>query len=212
MRMRLRPNGRILAMALVSGLLLGLTSANAADIISEWGSVKAPSPPPVKPVTVDTKTTALLMLDFLKQNCGKRKRCLDTVPPVAKLLNEARAAKVMVIYSYYGKYGPADIVDKQLDPKPGEASVNSHADKFLHTDLDKMLKDHGIKTVITVGTSANGAVLYTGSEAGLRGYDVIVPVDGISSADQYSEQFSTWQLAHGPAKQATITRTDMIKF
>ena len=33
-----------------------------------------------------------------------------------------------------------------------------------------MLKDKGIKTVIVVGTAANGAVLYTGSGAALRGY------------------------------------------
>lgn len=198
-------------LAMAAGLA---TSANAADVISEWNTVKAPPPPPVKSVTVDAKTTALLMLDFLKQNCGKRPRCVATVPAVAKLLDEARAAKVMVIYSFFGKHGPADILDKRLDPKPGEATVTSHADKFLHTDLENMLKSHGIKTVITVGTSANGAVLCTGTDAGLRGYNVIVPVDGISSADKYSEQFSTWQMAHGPTfgKHVTITRVDMIKF
>lgn len=203
------------AAAMVMAMAAGMaTSANAADIISEWNTVKAPPPPRVKSVTVNTKTTALLMLDFLERNCGKRQRCVATVPAVAKLLDEARAAKVMVIYSFFGHYGPADIVDKRLDPKPGEATVSSHADKFLHTALEKMLKDHGIKTVITVGTSANGAVLCTGTDAGLRGYNVIVPVDGISSANKYSEQFSTWQLAHGPTfgKHVTITRVDMIKF
>jgi nicotinamidase-related amidase len=65
-----------------------------------------------------------------------------------------------------------------------------------------------------VGTSANGAVLYTGSGAALRGLKVIVPVDGISSLDTYSEQFSAWQLINGPTfgQRVTLTRTDMIKF
>lgn len=188
--------------------------AQAANIVDEWASVKAPPAPALKPVTVEPKTTALLMLDFMKQNCGVRPRCTATIPAVKKLLSEARTAKATVIYSFFGKTTAADIVDKDLAPAAGESSVTSFADKFLNTDLEKMLKDKGIKTVIAVGTSANGAILYTGSGAALRGFDVIVPVDGISSADTYSEQFSTWQLANGPtfSQRVTLTRSDMIKF
>jgi nicotinamidase-related amidase len=200
--------------AAVVFLALALPPAQAADIITEWTSVKAPAPPPVKAVTVDPKTTALLMLDFLKQNCGVRPRCVATVPAAKKLLDEARAAKATVIYSYFANHTAADILDKGLMPVAGEPSVTSFADKFIGTDLEKLLKDKGIKTVIAIGTSANGAILYTGSGAALRGYDVIVPVDGISSADKYSEQFSVWQLANGPTfgKRVTITRADMVKF
>lgn len=186
----------------------------AGDVVDEWASVKAPAAPALKPVTVDPKTTALLMLDFMKQNCGQRPRCLATIPAVKKLLAEARAAKATVIYTKFGKTTWDDIVDKDLAPAKGEADFTSFADKFLNTDLDKTLKAKGITTVITVGTAANGAVLYTGSGAGLRNYKVIVPVDGISSVDAYSEQFSTWQLANGPtfSQNVTITKTDMIKF
>ena len=69
-------------------------------------------------------------------------------------------------------------------------------------------------TVIIAGSAANGAILYTGSGAALRGVNVIVPVDGISSADPYTEQFSVWQLANGPTfgQKVTLTRIDMIKF
>ena len=35
------------------------------------------------------------------------------------------------------------------------------ARQVFNTDLEKILKDKGIKTVITVGTAANGAVLFT---------------------------------------------------
>ena len=47
-------------------------AGQAANIIDEWASVKAPPAPTLKPVTVDPKTTALLMLDFMNQNCSKR--------------------------------------------------------------------------------------------------------------------------------------------
>ena len=55
--------------------------------------MKAPPAPALKPVTVDPKTTALLMLDFMNQNCGKRPRCLASIPAMKKLLADARAAK-----------------------------------------------------------------------------------------------------------------------
>jgi nicotinamidase-related amidase len=199
------------AAALVTALVL---PTHAANIVDEWASVKAPAAPALKPVTVDPKTTALLMLDFMKANCGVRPRCVASVPIVKKLLGEARAAKATVIYSFFGKNTAADILDPGLAPAAGESSVTSFADKFLNTDLDKMLNDKGIKTVIIVGTAANGAVLYTGSGAGLRNYKVIVPVDGVSAVDTYSEQFSVWQLANGPtfSQNVTITKTDMIKF
>jgi nicotinamidase-related amidase len=187
---------------------------HAADVVEEWASVKAPPPPALKPVTVDPKTTALLMLDFLKANCAPRPRCTATIPVAKKLLGEARAAKATVIYSYFGKNTAADIVDPDLAPAAGDASVTSFADKFLNTDLDKILKDKGIQTVIVIGTAANGAVLYTGSGAALRGLNVIVAVDGIASAETYPEQFSVWQLANGPTfgQKVTLTKSDMIKF
>ena len=93
--------------------------------------------------------------------------------------------------------------------------IHSNADKFLNTDLDKMLKDKGIQTVITVGTAANGVVLYTAGGAALRGYKVIVPVDGMSADDLYAVQFTAWDLAHATptfVNGVTLTRSDMIKF
>src|SRR4029078_5328299 len=56
-------------------------AANAATIIDEWASIKAPPPPAVKPVTVDKATTALLMLDFNEQTCNmqRRPRCVASI-------------------------------------------------------------------------------------------------------------------------------------
>jgi hypothetical protein len=36
------------------------------DITTEWATVKPPPVPELKPVDVDTKTTALLILDLIK--------------------------------------------------------------------------------------------------------------------------------------------------
>jgi nicotinamidase-related amidase len=187
--------------------------ANAANIVDEWASVKPPAAPTLKLVTVDPKTTALLMLDFMNQNYGQRPRCLDTIPAMKKLLAEARANKVPMVYSIIANSTLADVI-KDVAPQADEPHVLSGADKFRNTDLEKILKDKGITTVIAVGTSSNGAVLYTGSGAAFRGMNVIVPVDGISAVDPYAEYSAVFTFMNAPQVSAKtmLTRSDMIKF
>ena len=202
------------ASAAVAVAVLGPVSpGRAATIIDEWASVKRPPAPALKPVTVDAKTTALLMLDFMNQNCGKRPACVASIPAVKKLLAEARAKKMAVVYSLIAKTTTADVI-KDVAPVAGEPSVLSGPDKFLRTDLEKILKDKGINTVIAVGTSANGAVLYTASGAALRGMNVIVPVDGMASVDAYADLSTAAVLTTAPliSSKVTLTRIDMVKF
>jgi nicotinamidase-related amidase len=195
-----------------------LSSANANDITTEWTSVKPPPVPELKPVTLDPKTTALLVLDFMKVNCGARPRCISTIPNVEKLLDEAHTKNMMVFYTLVGGPNPtpADMVDPGLAPRSGEWVVQGGPDKFLGSDLDKRLKDKGIKTVIITGTSAQGAVVGAASGSAQRGYKVVVPVDGMSSEDAYNEQYAAWHLYKGaPAvvtANVTLTRSDLIKF
>ena len=187
--------------------------AQAADVVADWTKVTAPAAPTLKPATVDPKTTALLMLDFMNQNCGKRPACLATIPAMKKLLAAARAAKATVVYSIIANTTPADVI-KDVAPEANEAHVKSGPDKFVNTDLDKILKDKGIKTVITVGTASNGAVLYTASGAAFRGMNVVVPVDGMSAVTPYADKTTVFTFMNAPSVSAktTLTRSDMIKF
>jgi nicotinamidase-related amidase len=190
--------------------------AHADDIVAEWAGVPAPKAPELKPATVDAKSTALLLLDFIPQNpyCGPdRPRCGATLPAMKKLLTKARASGATVVYSVAGKFEAADVA-QDLAPAANDPVVKSRADKFVNTDLEKILKDRGIQTVIVTGTAANGAVLYTASGAALRGVKIVIPVDGMSGRDLFEEQLTAWQLAHGPgfANLVTMTRGDMITF
>ena len=192
------------------------SSAIANDVVYEWSKVNAPPAPAIKPVKADPKTTALLMLDFVQHDpyCGDGKpRCGATLPAMKRLLGNARVHGIAVIYSVAGKYEASDIA-KDVAPAGSEPVVKSKADKFLNTDLEKILKEKGIQTVIVTGNSANGAVLYTASGAALRGLNVIVPIDGLSADDLYEEQLTVWQLANGPGfgGQVTITKSNMIDF
>ena len=198
---------------------LGAVPASANDVTTEWASVKLPPAPELKPVTVDPKTTALLVLDFMKGNCGARPRCIATVPNVKKLIEAARAHDVMVFYTLVGQDPtPAGMVDQGLAPRASEFLIKGSggADKFINSNLDQGLKDKGIKTVIVTGTSAQGAVGGTSNGAAQRGYEAIVPVDGMSAEDAYNEQYAAWHIYKGgPAalvNNATLTRSDLIRF
>jgi nicotinamidase-related amidase len=187
------------------------TAAGAQTIVDEWASVKAPPPPQLKPVTADTKTTALLLLDFGKQNCGARPRCLASLPKVQKLADEARGKGVTVVHSLFGQ---ATVADLLIAPAAGEPNVRSGANKFHNTELAKILADKGIRTVIVTGTAAHGAVLNTAAAAAIMGIKVILPVDGMS-ADTYAEQYTAWHLANAPGgigPNVTLTSLDLIKF
>jgi nicotinamidase-related amidase len=197
------------AVALPGGAL------DAQTIIDEWASVPAPPAPALKAAKLEPQTTALLVLDLVKQGCNneRRPRCLATIPKVEKLLAEFRAKNMMVVYSTYPSTKLEDTLP-QVAPKGGEPSVNALANKFVGTDLEKILKDKGITTVVVVGAAAHGAVLYTGSDAAMRGFNVVVPVDGMSAESLYAEQAAAWLLANAPtvAQKVSLTKSDMITY
>jgi nicotinamidase-related amidase len=196
----------------------GLAAApvRSDTIVDRWSTVTAPTPPPLKPVTVDPKTTALLVLDLIKQTCNPENRpaCMASLAPVAKLIAGARASKTMIVYSIIP--GPSTIADVQpaVAPAGGEPMVKAGPDKFIGTDLEKILRDKGITTVIVTGTSAIGAVLQTASHAAGLGFKTIVPVDGMSADVPYAMQLTTWDLANAPTLSPNITLTaiNMVSF
>src|SRR5712691_1226690 len=200
----------IAAFALVLGSPI---PAPAQTVINEWSSVKAPPAPELKTVTIEPKTTALLMLDFVKQTCNeqRRPRCLATLPKAKALLAEARAKNMLVVYTSTSTIG--DTLP-EVAPTGKEPAVQSGADKFYKTNLEQILKDKNITTVIVVGTGAHGSVMYTGSEAALRGMKVIVPVDGMSAENAYIEQYVAYNFVNAPgvSNNTTLTSIDMMKF
>jgi len=197
--------------------LFAANPAHAQTVIDDWSQVKLPPPPALKPVTLVAKETALLVMDFTVQTCTveRRKRCADSVPKVKKFVEAAREHGALIIYSVAVPNSVAADVLKDLTPAAGEQVLPPLGpDKFINSDLEKTLKDKGIKTVVAMGTQAQTSVLHTGGEAALRGFKVIVPVDAMSSDDLFPEAYTAWHLSTAAriSNQTTLTRLDMISF
>jgi nicotinamidase-related amidase len=215
---RLRILSPLAALAVIFACVVPST---AETVIDEWQSVKVPPAPELKPAALDPKTTALLVMDLVKQTCNseRRPRCVASIPKIEKLIAAARAAGVMIVYTITPAAPIGDTVSA-VAPKGDEPVITAWVDKFAlgnkDTGLEKMLKDKGITTVIAVGTAAHGAVLYTVSAAALRGFNAVVPVDGMSGDGQnaYIEQYVAFHFTSAPviAAKIMLTRTDMIRF
>jgi len=205
-----------IAVAVAAALLMA-NPAPAQTVIDDWSQIKIPPPPALKPVTLVAQETALLVMDFTVQTCTpeRRKRCADSVPKVKKFVEAARQHGALIIYSVAVPNSVATDVLKDLTPAAGEQVLPPLGpDKFINSDLEKTLKDKGIKTVVAMGTQAQTSVLHTGGEAALRGFKVIVPVDAMSADDLFPEAYTAWHLSTAAriSNQTTLTRLDMIGF
>jgi len=181
-----------------------------------WSQVKAPPPPALKAVRIAPASTALIVMDISMRTCSRARRpsCVASLPVIARLVREARASGVLVLYSLIGHDKRSDI-PKAFAARPSDTVLTGAGpDKFLGTDLEAILKAKHIERLITVGTSAEGAVLNTASGATFRGFESIVPVDGMSSNSLYGEQATAWYLAHAPrvSQHTKLTEVSLIKF
>ena len=215
----------LLPLAAFAMIVISGGPSRGETIIDEWQNVKAPPPPQLQSVTLDPKTTALLMIDIIKQTCNtqRRPRCVAMIPQVQKLLTEARAKGVYVIYALFPSPSPATFPDPkisdylpELAPKGDEPVVTSFVDKFIlrdkDTGLEKMLKDKGITTIVPVGVTSHNGVLFTSVDAVLRGFNVVVPVDGMAGNNAYEDQVAAYTLTSSIVYKVPLTSIDMIKF
>ncbi len=134
------------------------------------------------------------------------------VPKINQLINACRDARVPVIYTahtispdtaadFYGYWEPirkgaivegtlgADIY-RELYPQKGERVITAkHSySAMLCTDLDYVLRNRNVKTVLMCGTVTNFCVESTARDAYGLGYHVAVVSDCCSSDNPYCHQ------------------------
>jgi len=192
-----------------------ISTSHAQTILEEWDNAKAPAPVKLKNVKINPAETAFLILDIGKRGCNnkRRPRCVKSVPSIKNFLYKVRGKGITVVYSLTSRGTPESILPG-VKPLGNEPIVKSSVDKFYKTDLEQILRDKGIKTVIIVGTTAEGAVIHTATAAAMRKFKVIIPIDGMSAGTLYAEQYTAWHLINAPGsrRRTTLTSFDKIEF
>jgi nicotinamidase-related amidase len=212
--------------SLTSGLVLaflGAYQAQAAERTpAKMITLQMPAIPDPVRVTLDPKTTALLVLDYVDNICNSQPTCKNgMLPAMTPFMAQARKAGLVVAYGTreqnMSRWLP------EVAPAQGDIKiVNTAQDRFYNTDLDKALKAKGIKTIIMVGWKVSGSVAYTSVGATVRNYTVVIPVDTTTAGSDYETTLGFYQilnqgnsnLTNEPLKPnaPTLSRTDLITF
>lgn len=147
---------------------------------------------------------ALLVIDMLNDFVreGAPLEVPDTrkiIPFIKKEIEESRKKGIPVIYVCdahepedveFKRFGwpphavkgtkGAEIVD-DLKPEEGDIIVEKKTySGFFNTNLDEVLKGIGVETVKLTGCVTHICILFTASDASLRGYNVVVLKEGIA--------------------------------
>lgn len=157
---------------------------------------------------------AILVVDMLNDfvtGALKCERGLAIVPQTAKLLDGARKAGVPVIFcndahvkgidhelKLWGDHAIAGTYGAQVIPELNLSEIDYVVPKrrysgFFHTDLDLLLKELGVDTVIMTGLHTHMCVRHTSADAYCLGYNVVVAKDATNS---FTEEDYTYGLKY----------------
>src|SRR5712691_11612211 len=210
-----------------SGLVLAFYSGAAeaqqnARTAGKMVTLQMPAIPDPVPVTLDPKTTALMVLDYVEPICDAQPSCKDKMlPAMTPFMERVRKAGLTVAYGTRDQNMSKWL--KEVAPTPSDIKIiNTAQDRFYNTDLDKALKAKGIRTIIMVGWKVSGSVAYTSVGATVRDYTVVVPIDTTAASTDYEQVIGFYQILNQgngnltnvplKPKAPTLSRTDMITF
>jgi ureidoacrylate peracid hydrolase len=157
----------------------------------------------------------------------------DCVPHMAQVLDAARAAGVRVFYVLHHRYRPGDYetwkyiapiqqvawqrktfefgtwgaeLRPGFEPRDGDVVAQEHwcSSGFANTDLDLLLKKHGVHRLIVIGLIAHTCVEATVRFGAELGYDVTVVRNATAS---YSDEHMHAALHVNLPNYAAVTTT-----
>src|SRR6476659_4749839 len=130
------------AMKIASAVFILSIAFSTAVFAAEEG----PHRPEPKPVTLDSKSTAILVLDMNARCDDPKQVCSKITAPLGEFLDKARAASVPIIYtvSTAAEGKPIGELSAPLRRKETEVIIYPDGfDKFYSGELQPLLKDRG---------------------------------------------------------------------
>jgi nicotinamidase-related amidase len=139
-----------------------------------------------------------MLNDFVTGNlaCERAQRI---IPNISRLADASRRVGDIVVYSNdahlpevdaeFKIWGPHAVagtrgaqVIPELTPRAGDFIVPKRRySGFFNTDLNLVLLEHGVKSVVLTGLHTNICVRHTAADAFLYGYEIFVPENGVDS-------------------------------
>lgn len=161
----------------------------------------------------------------------------NCVPHMAQVLNAARKAGLRIFYALHHRYRPGDYeswryiapiqragwrskvfedgtwggeVRSEFKPLPGEIVAQEHwcSSGFANTDLDVLLKKHGIHRLIVIGLIAHTCVEATVRFAAELGYDATMVRD--ATADYSDVEMHAALDVNIPNYASAVVTTDEV--
>ena len=173
-----------------------------------------------RPLTMVGGSTATLVIDMLNDFCDEQgklgnKRALDLCASQNVVLDATRRAGGTVIFvneqhrvnlnpqrefakqmthTYEGTWG-ARVVDPLVVQETDIEVVKRRYSGFFQSDLDLVLRDRGVSTLVLMGVLTNICVRATAHDAFFLGYDVVVPMDTVGSITSMEQHASLYDIS-----------------
>jgi nicotinamidase-related amidase len=183
-------------------------------------------------VYLNPRSSALIVVDMQVDFVSPRGKLVvpearKTIPAIRSLIAKARKARVPVIFTQdwhraddteFSIWPPHAVEETrgaqiipELNPLPKDHLIRKRTyDAFFSTDLDLLLRQKSIRSLVITGTVSNICVLHTAGSARLRGYGIIVAADAISSLTPFDEAAALRQISF--IYQGKITNSEGVKF
>jgi nicotinamidase-related amidase len=163
---------------------------------------------PIKPtpvaVSLDAKTSAVVVLALTAagRDYFQDEKISKLLLDVGAFLEKARASGVQIIFTAPANLhgGRSAEVAEPLKRRQTEPVIRPDAyDKFVGGELQSLLAAKGVKDLVIFGAGANVAILYTATAAARNhGYNVIIPMDAVTTHGKYEEEYTYHQLSTLP--------------
>lgn len=143
--------------------------------------------------------TSDLQRDLVDKNEQRKANVRRMAPGLISFLDEMRSLDVAVVHLKLTYDEPDTKIERHdgrtpvLRDTPGGELLEEFVDSrdviiekkkdsgFFETELDTFLREHDIDTVIITGMQAQICIQTTAADAHFRGYNVVVPSDGVVS-------------------------------
>jgi len=175
--------------------------------------------------------TAVVVIDMINDfvtGVFKSERAAKIVPNIKRLLEYARKKRVPIVYvtdahlpnldPEFEVWGPhavkgswgAEIIEELKPEKRDFRVLKRKYSAFQGTDLDMLLRELRIDTLILTGVVTDICIQHTAADAFFRGYRVIVPKDCVEAVDAPTQNAALIFLRKAYGAEITTTN-ELIK-